>query len=442
MAERVDDSSTIPALQQVTNEIGQFKRWFPLGLRLQLDSRCLHAIMLDGQNVEMRCILMVESWLDSKSNPSWGELCQALQEMNEHALADRIARKYCPDVCAKSQQPKPAIPCEQPPPASNDPLVERQLPQVPEDDDDASKKKSFNVEVEFAFLFATVVSRLGKTTDVDILKTFLESLCDSKTHLPYVSPKLYEHYNTTAEVLRSLRPQIINSMHLYLLKKIVDKFGCDQAKELVRQYDTNFPRDIPLKRLGDPLTDEEIEACIGTKKLKVVIDDDPNGVTKRDVEAFQRILEKNTGIPLEVVVYAKHTPGSVVLMFLIPEGTAVVFTNLTRNGLLFLVGSGVIRIELDVHVVDILNDLRKEMRQELVPFPSERRVFSSSPSHYHSPRSVPVFRSDPPFVHRSPRSVPVFRSDPSHQTRTGPDSGYSSGVGSKTSSAIALFSKK
>ena len=357
MSERVDNSGDIPTLKEVIDELGIFERWYPLGVHLKLVHPVLKAITRDEHDTEMRCITMVEKWLDSKSNPSWGELCKALQDMKEHALADRITKKYCPDMQAKSQQPKPAIPCEQPPHAGNGPLVERQLPQVPEDDDDASKKQPFDVAFEFAFMFANVVKLLGETADVEILKTFLESLCELKTHLPYVSLKLYEHCTTTAEVLKSLQPQLINSMHLYLLKKIVDKFGCDKAKEFVKLYDTNFPREIPLKRLGNPLTDEEIEACIGTKTLKVVIDRDPNGVTKRDVEVYQGVIVRNTGIPPEVVVYAKHTTGSVVLMFLIPEGTTEVFINPTVERLLFLLGSGVVRMEVDGDICTVLERL-------------------------------------------------------------------------------------
>ena len=229
--------------------------------------------------------------------------------MNEHTLADRISKKYCPDMQAKSQQPKPANRCVQPPPASNDPLVERQLPQVPKGDDDASKKKSFDVAFEFAYMFSTVVDLL-EAINVKTLIRFFKSLCYLRTQVPYVSPKLYEHCTTTAEVLESLQPQLINPMHLYLLKKIVDRFGCAQAKELVRQNGTNFPQRVSLKRLGDPLTDEEIEACVGTKRLKIVVEGDLNGVTKRDVEAYQGVIARNTGIPQEVIVYTKCTPGS------------------------------------------------------------------------------------------------------------------------------------
>ena len=310
MSEMVDDSSDIPTLKEVIDELGIFERWYRLGICLKLVHPVLKAITRDEHDTEMCSITMVEKWLDSKSNPSWGELCKALQDMKEYALANRIAKKYCPDMQAKSQQPQPAIPCEQPPPSSNDPSMECQPPLVPGDDDDASKKKPFDVAIEFAYMFSKVVDLLDEDINVKTLSRFLKSLCHLRTQVPYISPKLYEHCTTTAEVLESLQPQFINPMHLYLLKKIVDKFGCAQAKELVRQNGTNFPQRVSLKRLRDPLTDEEIEACVGTKRLKIVVDGDLNGVTKRDVEAYQGVIARNTGIPQEVIVYTKCTPGS------------------------------------------------------------------------------------------------------------------------------------
>ena len=247
----------------------------------------------------------------------------------------------------------------------------------PAKDNDASKKQTF---VAFDYMFAKAVELLAKATDFETLNHFLKSLCRLRTQVPYISPKLYEHCTTTAEVLESLRPQLINTMHLYLLKKIVDKFGCDQAKELVRQYDTTFPSEIPLKRLGDPLTDEEIEACIGTKKLKVVIDRDPNGVTKRDVEVYQGVIARNAGIPPEVVVYAKHTTGSVVLMFLTPEGTTEAFINPTVEHLLFLLGSGVVRMEVDGDVCNVLGrlDMIVEVEERPVQDTPRRAITGSS----------------------------------------------------------------
>ena len=411
MSERVDNSSDIPTVKEVIDELGIFERWYRLGICLKLVKQVLKAIDMDGKNTEIRCIYMVESWLDSTSNPSWHELCKALQDMNEHALADRIAKKYCPDMQAKSQQPKPAIPCEQPPPASNDPSMECQLPQVPKDDDDASKKQPFDVAFEFAYTFSTVVDLLDEATNVKTLIRFLKSLCHLRTQVPYISPKLYEHCTTTAEILESLQPQFINPMHLYLLKKMVDKFGCDKAKKLVRQYDTNFPREIPLKQLGDPLTDEEIEAYIGTKTLKVVIDRDPNGVTKRDVEVYQGVIVRNTGIPPEVTVYAKSTTGSVILTFLIPEGTADAFINPTVEHLLFLSGSGVVRMEVDGDVCNVLErlDMIVEVEERPVQVTPRRAITGSSAGSAMS--------SDSGYGSRTGSST--MSSDSGYGTRTG-----------------------
>ena len=113
---------------------------------------------------------------------------------------------------------------------------------------------------EFAVMLATVAKLLDKSADVEELKEFLQLLCHPRTGQRYINIRLYEHCNTPREIIKALVPRYINFMHTHLLRRIVKKFGDEQSKALLKQYEDNFPRKKPLKRMHDPLLDEEIES--------------------------------------------------------------------------------------------------------------------------------------------------------------------------------------
>ena len=80
----------------------------------------------------------------------------------------------------------------------------------------------------------------------------------------------------------------------------------------------------------DPLSDKEINAFTGTKKMKIELNGDANvdTSTMEDVEKVQWTVSKNTGIDKSMIVYANQTPGSVIFTFLIPETMVSCFSDL------------------------------------------------------------------------------------------------------------------
>ena len=70
----------------------------------------------------------------------------------------------------------------------------------------------------------------------------------------------------------ALVPQYINFMHTDLLRQIVNKFGDEQSKTLLKQKIT-FLIKKPLKWMHDPIPDKEIEAGTGRKRIKVTMED-------------------------------------------------------------------------------------------------------------------------------------------------------------------------
>ena len=207
---------------------------------------------------------------------------------------------------------------------------------------------------KFSSMLTKVTELLNKSADVENLKFFLKSLCHPRTHQRYIDIKLYDHCRTPREIIETLFPQYINFMNIHLLRVIVDEFGDEKSKPLLKQYEDNFPCMKPLKCMCHPLSDKEIEACTGTKKVII----EYRGVnvdttTMEDVEKVRQIIERNTKIGQIVIVYANQTPGSVIFTFLVPEIVVGTFSDLDEENQRDLADHGILKIEVNDVVIDL-----------------------------------------------------------------------------------------
>ena len=227
--------------------------------------------------------------------------------------------------------------------------------------------EEWDPSTEFAGMLITITELLDNSANIKRLKQFLKFLCHPRTQECYVDFKLYQHCSTPTEIIEALHPQYINFMHTHLLRQIVNKFGDEQSKTLLKQYEDNFPRKKPLKRMCDPIPDEETGDCHSSKRIKVTYDGatNVNTTTMEDVERVQQVIEKNTNIDRIVIVYANQTPGSVIFTFLIPEMVVSSFSDLDEDSQRDLAGHGILRIEVDDLVVD-LQSMHAEIMTNMV----------------------------------------------------------------------------
>ena len=389
---------------QMLRELGPgFTRWYPLGRFLGVPTHELNAIKATESDVLNQTIQMLERWYANKT-PTWRTLCEALRDVGHPSLADRISVQYCRVPQQEVQQPTSVAPsgvCEpskadggegqQPlthdhprppildgrhgedagthPPTSNEPphplrqdrgneqqqQATASLPPILEDTRIHDLDEECDVSVEFAFMFVAVVQLLNKILDVQTLKFFLDMLRHTKIYQPYIDSRLYEQCQTTEAVLKSLYPCYINAMNTYLLVKIVKKYGNDEAKQRLEEYDRNFPQSLPIKRLGNPLTNEEMADCPSAKRVKVVKDGDANRITKREVEEVREALARCTRTDLEAIIFAQLSDQSVAVIFLVPEGVVSLFSDLRsdQQSLYSLAAIGILRIETEETAIDI-----------------------------------------------------------------------------------------
>jgi len=202
---------------------------------------------------------------------------------------------------------------------------------------------------EFADMLITVTELLDHSANMKRLKQFLKFLCHPRTQKCYIDIRLYEHCNTPGEIIEVLHPQYINFVHTHLLRRIVNKFGDEQSKMLLKQYEDKFPRKKPLKRMGDPVSDEEIESFTGTERMKVVYSGATvDTSTMEDVERVRQSITRNTGVDDSVIPFASQKRcNSVIFTFLIPETVGSAFSDLDEDNRRDLADHGILRIEVN-----------------------------------------------------------------------------------------------
>ena len=110
---------------------------------------------------------------------------------------------------------------------------------VPETQIDAERGQE--VSVAFANMCRDVTRLFGRSLAMDELKEFLHYFCHPQApQQRCVDPKVYEGATSTKNILKSLCPEYINPMKLFVLDGIVETFGSSQCKRLLRKYKKKY----------------------------------------------------------------------------------------------------------------------------------------------------------------------------------------------------------
>ena len=70
------------------------KHWYQLGIELGLPKSKLEEIEYNNTNVWRCMVLMLQEWQQSTLKPSWCTLVDALCNMKENTVADRISHQF------------------------------------------------------------------------------------------------------------------------------------------------------------------------------------------------------------------------------------------------------------------------------------------------------------------------------------------------------------
>ena len=215
-------------------------------------------------------------------------------------------------------------------------------------------------EMDLAANFAAVSLKIARIFDksipVEDLESFLKFLCHPHAKRLYINPDIYQECETSGKILEKLYPLFINFLNTGLLRRIVFNLpGPPESQKLLQEYEDAFPRKKPLKRLREPLSEQEIDQSVETKKVKVSTEGDANFTDIKDVENVKNALEESTTIDQDFISYVKQTPGSVIFTFLVPSNMVELFHDLsTHEGKRkCLADCGILAIEVDDMVFQI-----------------------------------------------------------------------------------------
>ena len=102
-------------------------------------------------------------------------------------------------------------------------------------------KKRQVISIGFANMYRTICGILGKSVNVDELKEYLYFFCDPKSlRQRCIDPVTFEEATSTKDVLKSLYPEYINPIELFILEGIVEAFKSSQCKRLLSEYKENY----------------------------------------------------------------------------------------------------------------------------------------------------------------------------------------------------------
>ncbi len=215
------------------------------------------------------------------------------------------------------------------------------------------EEQKFDLSGDFADMFSDIVPLLARAVSADTLKRYLRAYRHPTSKLPYIEPSLYNHCTSTEEILDILHDHCYyHPTQVRLLGRIVQKYGCDECKRLLQEYEAKIPMSAALKRRRDFPSDADTDSSHSTKKLKVTVEGSSDAYSLQEVEKIKLALEEAAGVSPDSIVLIHSEPGSVVLTFLVPASTSEYFVNISKDDI-SLARSGILKIEIDDTVIEI-----------------------------------------------------------------------------------------
>ena len=354
-------SYSVPTLSQLSAELRDFKKWYLLGLQLNLSTDTLDSIEKTHDSGDRQCIKMVQHWINSSKNPTWGDVHEALRNIGESVIAAEIASKY--DI-------QPSITRE-----------ERLPPQTSEHSSSKSEGMSGSSNTIKALKPVRIISQeqrrmvryfatvLDKITEIIETVVNLEKLLrflrfyghPLNPEMRYIDQQILQSTSSVSEVMESLFPDYINYMDTELLEDIIERFECKEAESLLQQYHERYPINRLLTDMPNPVSDERLDQT-RRKRLRVECNGDIVFDSARavDVKRIRTAIESATGIDHQFVTHAQHSEGSLKLIFLIPESVAGIFQELCDEDLELLAEAGIVELQIDDFVI---SDIQKYSAQ-------------------------------------------------------------------------------
>ena len=358
-----DANTGLPPPSQLCTELRDFKKWYLLGLKLNISKDTLGFIEKVHDTADRQCFEMLQHWISNSEKPTLEAIHEALKNIGESVIAEEIAGKY---------NIRPTISREEKlPPPSSDHLSSRSE-QMSESSSTTKALKPRKVisreQRRIINYFAIVMDRITEVIETMVklekLLRFLRFLCHPlDPEMTYIDQRILKSTSSVSEVMECLVPEYINYMETGLLEAIIERFKCTEAESLLQEYHDCYPISRLLTDMPNPVSDDRLDLT-RRKRLRVECNGDIVFESARafDVKRIRTAIENATGIDHQFVTHAQHSEGSLILTFLIPESVSGIFQELCDEDLEILAEAGIVELQIDDIII---NDIQKYRPQRI-----------------------------------------------------------------------------
>ena len=350
-----DVNTSLPTPNELCTELRDFKKWYLLGLKLDISKGTLDFIEKIHDTADRQCLEMFQHWISNSKNPKLEALHEALKNIGESVIAEEMACKY--DI-------RPSISREENLPAQSSEHPSNRGEKVSELSSTLKPRRLISREERRIICYFTIViDRITEKIETAVKLEKLLRFLRFHYHLlnpemPYIDEHILQRTRNVSEVMECLVPEYINYMNTELLEAIIERFECKEAQSVLQEYHDRYPINRLVTDMLNPVSDERLDQT-RRKRLQVecnggdIIFDRARAV---DVKKIRTAIEDATGIDHQFVTHVQHSEGSLKLIFLIPESVAVIFQELCDEDLELLAKTGIVELQIDDFVIsDIQN---------------------------------------------------------------------------------------
>ena len=350
-------SYSVPTLSQLSAELRDLKKWYLLGLQLNLSTDTLDSIEKTHDGSDRQCIKMVQHWISSSNKPTWRDVHEALRNIGESVIAAEIASKYNiqPSI---TREAKLLMPYTEHSSSRSQARSESSSTAKALKPRRLISREERRIICYFTVVMDRIIEIVVSSVSLDKLLQFLHLYCHQLyPEIHYLDQQTLQSTSSVSAVMKSLVPEYINYMETELLEAIIERFECTEAERLLQQYHERYPIDRLLKDMPNPVSDERLDLT-RRKRLRIECNGDIVFESARafDVKRIRTAIEDVTGINHQFVTHAQHSEGSLILTFLIPESVACLFQELCDEDLEILAEAGIVELQIDDFV---FSDIQK-----------------------------------------------------------------------------------
>ena len=347
------------SLKNLTNALHEVDDWQGLGIQLDIGYHELQKFANEHRKTEEQKRAMLQFWLDKEPNASWTTLLSALGKLNLRHAAQEIEQDYrmpsttqsedgpllVPTAAAQSENittvaSPSTLPSHQPEQTRAKDITRVDPPSTAANDthlpEQVSTREVWEVQLEInklVALYDDLVENSAETMSEmqedspNFFRKLRRSVAILPTSLKYQHSYFLDHHSsqiakaTTVEEIFSILNSYCNFLNCSLLVHIISKFGNYKLKKQLSSY----IEALQAFRSQTKITDF-MKVCARNPQLpsvsvalKTKMSPEWEHRTLEDAEEYRKAMAQNSSLADYVVSLVKGDPGSVFLIWSIPD---------------------------------------------------------------------------------------------------------------------------